>query len=288
MILQEMQKFHGVFLRKSAKTLSEKHQEKETSMKISIQKIISALLSSVLFSCVGTSLNATDAMSWYCKRQKEHIRPAIESEMSYIEELNGIYLGADEKVIYLTFDAGYENGNVAKILDTLKKHEVEGAFFILENLINRNPELVTRMKDEGHLVCNHTAKHKDLTKLNAEEIEKEIKSLETLYAEKIGGEMAPFFRPPEGKFDRNSLQTVKNLGYTTVFWSLAYADWDNNKQPSHDSAKKLLNENVHNGAVILLHPTSQTNAEILDSLISEWKAAGYRFGSLSELNQKCE
>jgi peptidoglycan-N-acetylmuramic acid deacetylase len=257
-------------------------------MKISIQKIISALLSAVLFLGVGASLRAADAQSWYCKRQKDHIRPEIESGMAYIKDFDGVYLGKDEKVIYLTFDAGYENGNVARILDTLKKHEVEGAFFILENLINRNPELVTRMRDEGHLVCNHTSKHKDLTKISKEEIEKEIGSLEMLYKEKIGGEMAPFFRPPEGKFDEKSLETIKKLGYTTVFWSLAYADWDNDKQPSAEFAKKILCENIHNGAVILLHPTSKTNADILDELITKWKSEGYRFGSLTELREMCE
>ena len=257
-------------------------------MKISIQKIISALLSSVLFLGVGTSLNASDAQSWYCKRQKDHIRPPLGSDIAYIEDCGGVYLGADEKVIYLTFDAGYENGNVERILDTLKKHEVEGAFFILENLINRNTDLVLRMKEEGHLVCNHTAKHKDMTKITEGEIKKELQTLETLYAEKIGGKLAPFFRPPEGKFDRRSLQIVNDLGYTTVFWSLAYADWDNNKQPGHDFAKKILSENLHNGAVILLHPTSKTNADILDQLITEWKAEGYRFGSLREFTEKCE
>ena len=257
-------------------------------MNISIQKIISALLSSVIFFGVGISLGAADTQSWYCKRQKDHQRPEIESNMVYVKDLGGVYLGEDEKVIYLTFDAGYENGNVARILDTLKKHEVEGAFFILENLINRNPELVTRMRDEGHLVCNHTSKHKDLTKISKEEIEKEIGSLEMLYKEKIGGEMAPFFRPPEGKFDEKSLETIKKLGYTTVFWSLAYADWDNDKQPSAEFAKKILCENIHNGAVILLHPTSKTNADILDELITKWKSEGYRFGSLTELREMCE
>ncbi len=249
-------------------------------MKLSIQKIIAAFLSCIL--SVSTS---AAPQSWYCKRQKDHIRPEIESDMAYIREVGGVYLGQDEKVIYLTFDAGYENGNVARILDTLQKHDVEGAFFILENLIIRDTALVKRMKDEGHLVCNHTSKHKDLTTLSDEEITKEIRSLEALYAEKIGGEMAPFFRPPEGKFDKNSLETIKELGYTTVFWSLAYADWDNNKQPSPDSAKKILCDNLHNGAIILLHPTSKTNADILDALITKWKAEGYRFGSLRELTE---
>ncbi len=248
-----------------------------------LQKIFSALLGILFCMTTGKSLSAADAQSWYCKRQKNHERPVIESEMSYIGEHGGIYLGKEEKVIYLTFDAGYENGNVERILDTLKKHEVEGAFFILENLIVRNTALVKRMADEGHLVCNHTAKHKDLTSLTSAEIEEEIRRLENIYREKLGGELAPFFRPPEGKFNEASMKTVQSLGYTTVFWSLAYADWDNDKQPSPEYAKKLLNDNLHDGAILLLHPTSETNADVLDDLITEWKTQGYRFGSLTEL-----
>ncbi len=263
--------------------LSVKTTEKEIFMKLSIQKLISALLSCLFF---GSGAAVPAASGWYCKREKDHKRPTLDASIAYIENKNAVYLGPDEKVIYLTFDAGYENGNVARILDTLKKHEVPGAFFILDNLILRETELVKRMKDEGHLVCNHTAKHPDITKLPPEGIETELQKLETLYEEKIGGKMAPFFRPPEGKFDEKSLSAVEALGYTTVFWSLAYADWDNNKQPNPEASKKLLRDNIHNGAVILLHPTSKTNADILDSLITEWKAEGYRFGTLEELSKK--
>ena len=234
------------------------------------------------------TLYAENAQNWYCKREKEHLRPCIDPTMSYIEEENGFFIGKDpdEKVIYLTFDAGYENGNIARILDTLKAHNAEGAFFILENLIRRNPELVERMKNEGHLVCNHTAKHKDMTKLTEKEIEQELCALETLYKESFGEDLAPFYRPPEGKFDRKSLCVAKKLGYHTAFWSLAYADWDNNKQPAPEKAKKLLCDHLHNGAVILLHPTSKTNADILDDLLTEWENQGYRFGSLLEFTEK--
>ena len=237
-----------------------------------------------------TPLYAEAAQNWYCKREKDHIRPSADPNMAYIEEENGFFIGKDpeDKVIYLTFDAGYENGNVARILDTLKAHNAEGAFFILENLITRNPALVERMKNEGHLVCNHTAKHKDMTKLSEAEIEKELCALEKLYRETFGCELAPFYRPPEGKFDKKSLCVAKKLGYHTAFWSLAYADWDNCKQPDPEKAKKLLSDHLHNGAVILLHPTSQTNADILDSLLTQWEKEGYRFGSLTEFTEKKE
>lgn len=235
----------------------------------------------------NTPLYAENVQNWYCKREKDHIRPSADPNMAYIAEENGFFIGENpnEKVIYLTFDAGYENGNVARILDTLKAHNAEGAFFILENLIVRNPELVERMKNEGHLICNHTAKHKDMTKLSEEEAEKELHALENLYREKFGCELAPFYRPPEGKFDRKSLGVAKKCGYYTAFWSLAYADWDNEKQPNPEKAKKLLSDYLHNGAVILLHPTSKTNADILDELLTQWEKDGYRFGSLSEFTE---
>lgn len=241
-----------------------------------------------LFIFVNTApIYAENAQNWYCKREKDYKRPCADPNMTYIEEENGFFIGKnpDEKVIYLTFDAGYENGNVARILDTLKAHNAEGAFFILENLIKRNPDLVQRMIDEGHLVCNHTARHKDMTKLSAAEAEKELQALENLYRETFGHELARFYRPPEGKFDRKSLAVAKKLGYHTAFWSLAYADWDNAKQPDPEKAKKLLCDHLHNGAVILLHPTSQTNADILDALLTKWEKEGYRFGSLTEFTE---
>lgn len=250
--------------------------------------LISLLLTFTFIFIHSHALCAEGAQSWYCKREKDHCRPSVEPNMSYIEEEDGFFIGPDpnDKVIYLTFDAGYENGNIARILDTLKAHHAEGAFFILENLIRRNPELVERMKNEGHLVCNHTARHKDMTKLSESEIECELRALEALYCEAFGASLAPFYRPPEGKFDRKSLSVAKRMGYHTAFWSLAYADWDNDKQPDPQKAKALLCNHVHNGAVILLHPTSRTNADILDSLLCEWEAQGYRFGSLMEFTEK--
>jgi peptidoglycan-N-acetylmuramic acid deacetylase len=139
------------------------------------------------------------------------------------------------------------------------------------------------MADEGHLVCNHTKNHKNLSLSSAEEIKNNLTALEKIYEEKTGNKMAAYFRFPEGKYSEEALKAVKNLGYKTIFWSLAYADWDNNKQPNIEKSKKLLLDNTHNGAVILLHPTSDTNVKILDELIVEWKNRGYSFGTLDEL-----
>lgn len=226
------------------------------------------------------------AQSWYCKHMSDGERPPIPPEMSYIENHGGYFLGDDEKVIYLTFDAGYENGNVEKILDVLKSEEVPGAFFILENLVERNTELVKRMVEEGHTVCNHTAKHKDMTKTTTkEDFASELEAMERIYKDKTGYDMAKFYRPPEGKLSEQNLAWADELGYKTILWSYAYADWDNNNQMNSEKAVAKLIEGTHNGEVLLLHPTSSTNAEILERLIKEWKSMGYRFGTLDELTK---
>lgn len=230
-----------------------------------------------------STVSASASHSWYCMRKKNHERPSCEGSMSFIEEHEAFYLGSDEKVLYLTFDAGYENGNVERILDTLKKHNAPAAFFVLENLIKRNTDLVKRMENENHLVCNHTSKHKDMTHLSREEFESELRSLEKT-AEENGITLKKFYRPPEGKFSEDNLKYAEEMGYKTILWSLAYADWDNNRQPSCEGAMKILTDNLHNGAIILLHPTSKTNADILDKLLTFCENEGYRFGSLDELS----
>lgn len=231
--------------------------------------------------------SANTAYNWYCRHLKDGTIPPCPPEMSFISECGGVYLGdTEDKVIYLTFDAGYENGNIAKILDTMKEKEVTGAFFVLENIAKQNADLLRRMSNEGHLICNHTAKHKDMSSITDESVFKgELDALNTLCKD-VGVECAPFYRPPEGRFSRTNLETAKKLGYTTVFWSFAYADWDNSSQPAPDTAKKKILDGTHNGMILLLHPTSSTNAEILGDLIDTWRAEGYRFGSLTELAQK--
>jgi peptidoglycan-N-acetylmuramic acid deacetylase len=188
-----------------------------------------------------------------------------------------------DKVIYLTFDAGYENGNVAKILDVLKEKEVSAAFFVLGNLITHDTALVRRMADEGHLICNHTVHHRDMTRVNNAEFLAELQELEKLCEETVGAKMAPYYRPPEGRFSRDNLVCAKENGYQTIFWSFAYPDWDNAKQMSPERAKQKILENVHNGEVMLLHPTSATNTAILGDVIDELRAQGFRFGTLDEL-----
>ncbi len=227
--------------------------------------------------------------SWYCTHVKNGEQPPIGGDIAFVEELGGYYLDRRcaednvEKVIYLTFDAGYENGNIAKILDILKEEEVPAAFFILGHLITEETELVKRMQAEGHLVCNHTVHHRDMSAASDAELIAELEELEALYRTHIGGELAPYYRPPEGRFSRANLKAVAQKGYATVFWSFAYPDWDNDRQMSPEKARSIILDNLHNGEVMLLHPTSATNAAVLQDVIREAKNAGYRFGTLDEL-----
>lgn len=242
---------------------------------------------------VALSAHATaggDAYSWYCKHVPDHAQPTTDAALSFVEELDGYYIDhrhtasdAEEKVIYLTFDAGYENGNVARILDILKAEEVPAAFFILGGLIRNSPELVRRMQSEGHLVCNHTDRHRDMSTFDDAAFLSELRALESRYRELTGAGLAPYYRPPEGRFSRENLVCAQKNGYKTIFWSFAYPDWDNNSQMSAERAKEIVLENIHNGEVMLLHPTSATNAAILGDVISALKAEGYRFGTLDEL-----
>lgn len=223
---------------------------------------------------------------WYCAHVPEHRRPTADASFSYIEKYDGYYISPNEmdKVIYLTFDAGYENGNVAKILDILKKKQVPAAFFVLSHLVEKDTALITRMFEEGHLVCNHTAHHKDMSAVtDAATFEAELRTLEDICRDMTGRELARYYRPPEGSFSEQNLKQAQAMGYKTVFWSFAYADWDNAKQMNTETAKQKILDNIHAGEVMLLHPTSATNAAVLGEVIDECRAMGYRFGTLDEL-----
>ena len=211
--------------------------------------------------------------------------PVGNTTNDYLKQFNACYMGEPgEKVIYLTFDAGYENGNTGKILDALKKHGVHAAFFIVGNYLETSPELVKRMVNEGHIVGNHTYHHPDMSKISDKaSFEKELKDLETLYTQVTGQAMKKYYRPPQGKYSTSNLEMAKDMGYNTFFWSLAYVDWYQDDQPSKEEAfDKLLNR-IHPGAIVLLHSTSSTNAQILDELLTKWEEMGYQFRSLDQL-----
>ena len=223
--------------------------------------------------------------SWGLSFREPGTAPIGNAGVDQLRKYDAAYIGnTQEKVIYLTFDAGYENGCTAKILDTLKKHNVPAAFFLVGNYIEKNADLVRRMVAEGHTVGNHTMHHYDMSKLSdAAAFQKELEDLEKLYEKTLGQPMEKYYRPPQGIYSEENLRMAQELGYRTVFWSLAYVDWNNDSQPTREQAFAKLLPRTHPGAVVLLHSTSKTNAEILNELIGKWKAQGYRFGTLEEL-----
>ena len=228
--------------------------------------------------------------NWGLSFQTEGAPPIANATADQLAKYNACYAEmTDEKVLYLTFDAGYENGNTAKILDALKKHQVPATFFVVGNYLETSPELVKRMVDEGHFIGNHTYHHPDMSKISSKDaFQKELTDLESKYTEITGLTMPKYYRPPQGKYSEQNLQMAKDLGYTTFFWSLAYVDWYQDKQPSKQEAFDKLLGRIHPGAVILLHSTSSTNAAILDELLTKWKEMGYTFRSLDMLVQKLQ
>ncbi len=254
-----------------------------------MKKILTLFLITIFtFTLFANSVYATNEYAWYIKRNGNK-RPLIQEEQKVIYKYDGYYIDKKvsdddgKKILYLTFDLGYENGNTEKILNTLNEEGIPAAFFVLDNIILKNTDLVTKMAESGHLICNHTKNHKNLCCETEENIIKNLSDLEKIYGEKTGMSMAKYFRFPEGKYSESALKCVQSMGYKTIFWSFAYDDWDNNRQPNPNRAIKKVLENTHNGAVMLFHPTSKTNAEIFPTLIKEWKAMGYTFGTLDEL-----
>ena len=223
--------------------------------------------------------------SWGLSFPQEGASPRGSADGETLKQYDAVYLGdPGEKVLYLTFDAGYENGCTETILDTLKKQQVPAAFFLVGNYLEKNADLVRRMAAEGHTVGNHTMHHPDMSKIgDMDAFAKELQGLEALYREVTGQELPKFYRPPQGIYSEDNLRMAQQLGYKTVFWSLAYVDWNNDSQPSKEQAFAKLLPRTHSGAVVLLHSTSKTNAAILDELITKWKDMGYRFGTLDEL-----
>ena len=217
-------------------------------------------------------------------------QPTGNATAEELKKYDAYYVGKpDEKVIYLTFDCGYENGNTEAILDALKKHNVPATFFVVGHYVESAPDLLKRMVEDGHTVGNHTYHHPDMSAISdLSAFQKEMDDVANVFKEVTGTEMSMYYRPPQGKYSTRNLQMAQQLGYSTFFWSLAYVDWNADKQPSHEEAFKKLTERVHPGAVVLLHNTSKTNGEILDELLTKWEEMGYTFGTLEELKSDLE
>ena len=223
--------------------------------------------------------------NWGLSFQEEGKTPVGNATPEFLKQYNAYFCGnSEDKKIYLTFDCGYENGYTPAILDALEKHNVKAAFFVVGNYLETSPDLVKRMVEEGHIVGNHTYHHPDMSQISdPASFQEEITSLEKKYQEITGLEMQKFYRPPQGKYSESNLKMAQELGYQTVFWSLAYVDWYVDQQPTQEEAYAKLLPRIHPGAVVLLHSTSKTNAEILDELLTKWEEMGYTFGSLEQL-----
>ena len=231
----------------------------------------------------STSSLSNKKIGWGIKRNDNHEQPDLGSKnKELLEKYDGIAMGnKEEKIVYLTFDEGYEAGYTPKLLDILKQNNVKAAFFITAHYLNTQSELVQRMIDEGHIVGNHTVNHKSMPDLDDEKIKSEIMELHKSVYEKFGYEMK-YIRPPIGEYSERTLEITKSLGYTTTMWSFAYDDWNEQKQGREEYGKTKVISNVHNGAIILLHANSVDNSNILDSCIKEIKNMGYEFKSLDE------
>lgn len=222
---------------------------------------------------------------WYFHKDTGAVPSAPKETASFNSKYSTYYVGnTNEKVIYLTFDQGYENGNTPKILDILKDEEVTAAFFVVRPYIKDHPNIVKRMVDEGHLVCNHSSHHPSMASIKDEKkFEKEFKQVEELFYETTNKEMPKYFRPPMGKYSELSLFRTEQLGYKTIFWSFAYKDWIQEKQPDEDYAIKKITSGFHPGEIMLLHSVSDTNTSVLKTIIKKAKEQGYTFKSLDDL-----
>ena len=233
----------------------------------------------------ASSILQPEAANWGLSFQEEGQRPVGNATVAELQPYHAYYAqDTNEKIIYLTFDCGYENGNTPAILDALKKHQVSATFFTVGTFLESEPDLVKRMVAEGHTLGNHTWHHPDMSAISTvDAFSEELSSTADAYRQITGEEMPHYYRPPQGKYSTDNLQMAKDLGYSTFFWSLAYVDWYQDNQPSKEEAFAKLLGRIHPGAIVLLHNTSSTNAAILDELLTQWEEMGYHFGTLQEL-----
>lgn len=229
-----------------------------------------------------------DALGWGLSFGESGTQPVGNASPEELKQYDAYFMGGgDEKIIYLTFDCGYENGNTEPILDALKKHNAPATFFVVGHYLETEPDLVKRMVEDGHAVGSHTYHHPDVNTLpDLPAFQKEMDDVAELFAQITDEKLSMYYRPPEGKCGITNLEMAQELGYSTILWSLAYVDWDAEHQPSHKDALERLTARIHPGAVVLLHNTSKTNGEILDELLTEWEDMGYSFMPLCDLTEE--
>jgi len=232
---------------------------------------------------------SADEFMWYYLPHAQNEPPDPMEKAAYIADYDVLYLGdTSKKVIYLTFDDCPNNGNIPKILDVLEAHGATAAFFMNEAYIRSHPDVICRIAEGRSIVGNHTAHHIGLSRVSFEKFKAELEGVEDAYRDATGEELPKYFRPPQGLFSEKTLSFAQELGYTTVFWSFRYTDWDLHNQPSDDQAFRTIMDETHPGEIALLHAQSPVNLRVLDRVLTAWEEAGYQFGSLSEIPRVAE
>lgn len=223
--------------------------------------------------------------AWGLSFQQKNKPPVADVSAEEIGAYDAKYIGnTEENTVYLTFDCGYEAGYTETILDILKAHNAPVAFFVVGNFVESQPDLICRMAQEGHIVGNHTWNHPDMSAISdISAFQEQLQKVSAAYKACTGADMPKYYRPPQGVYSQENLKMAQELGYKTVFWSLAYVDWKQDDQPTEDYALEKLTERIHDGAVVLLHNTSSTNCQVLDQVLTRWEEMGYQFGTLDEL-----
>lgn len=228
---------------------------------------------------------SNEKKGWWIKRKENNEQSEAQNEID-LAKYDAFYVDTknkDKKVMYLTFDCGYDNGYTEPMLDILKKHKAYAIFFVTQTYIRDNVEIVKRMKKEGHLVGNHTVKHKSMPDLSERDIKEELITCADYCKEATGYEMDPYVRPPMGEYSERTLQICKNLGYKTVFWSMAYLDYEVDNQPGSDFVIDHFEKYYHNGAIPLLHNVSTSNAEALDTVLTNLEKKGFTFENVDKI-----
>lgn len=247
--------------------------------------LLAVLIPAAMFLSYRGGATVLETGSWGLSFQSPGQPPVADATADELGVYDAKYIGnTGENTIYLTFDCGYENGCTEKLLDVLKAHQAPAAFFVVGNYIESEPELVRRMAEEGHIVGNHTWNHPNMSAISDKNaFSQQLQKVRDAYRTCTGREMPMYYRPPQGVYSEENLKMAQELGYRTVFWSLAYVDWKTDAQPTEQEAMEKLTSRIHKGAVVLLHNTSTTNAAVLDQLLTRWEEMGYTFGSLETL-----
>ncbi len=275
----------GMILLWSCGIVEDKHKSPTTSEKTTVTSEATVVATEMTTATSNYDEIDNTMYSWWFKRNDEHKASGCQEGIDF-QKYNAYYVGnTKEKTIYLTFDCGYDNGLTEKMLDTLKKHKAPAAFFVTQTYIRDNLDLVKRMKEEGHIVGNHTIYHVCMPEVGIDKSLEEVTGCAAYMKEATGYDMDMYFRPPKGEYSERTLQLTKDLGYKTIFWSMAYMDYDVNNQPSKEHVVEHFNKYYHNGAVPLLHNISTANEQALDDILTNLEKQGYKFEALDKLTE---